>query len=69
MLNFKKFEYRLPDSPSFSFNIQKPTPRLADSESQRLPTSRVGESLTTSFFDYKYLREFEAKSRTARKVV
>jgi hypothetical protein len=52
------------------------TPRLAESESQRLPdlpsrrvanspTRRVGES----FFDYEYLREFEAKSGTARKVV
>jgi hypothetical protein len=29
------------------------------------PTGRVGES----FFDYEYLREFEAKIGTARKVV
>ncbi len=29
------------------------------------PTRRVGES----FFDYEYLREFEAKIGTARKVV
>jgi hypothetical protein len=117
MLNFKKFECRLPDSPwrlpdspsrgvddsptcrvgelatprlaesgsrqlsdspSFSFVHSKAdsptrrlgessTPRLAESESQRLPDSpsrRVGES----FFDYEYLREFEAKSRTARKI-
>ena len=57
MLNFKKFKYRLPDSPwrlpdspsrgvadsltrqVFLLNIQKPTPRLAKSESQRLPDS------------------------------
>ena len=61
------------------------TSRLAKSESQRLPdlpsrrvsdspTCRVGESPTRqvgeSFFDYyEYLREFEAKSGTARKVV
>jgi hypothetical protein len=29
------------------------------------PTRRVGES----FFDYEYIREFEAKIETARKVV
>jgi hypothetical protein len=29
------------------------------------PTQRCGES----FFDYEYLREFEAKVRTARMVV
>jgi hypothetical protein len=29
------------------------------------PTRRVGES----FFDYEYLREFEGKIETARKVV
>jgi hypothetical protein len=44
------------DSPSFLLNIQKPTLRLPDS---------VGES----FFEYEYLREVEAKSGTARKVV
>ncbi len=53
------------------------TPRLTESGSRRLsdspsrgvsdsPISRVGES---SFFYYEYLREFEAKSGTARKVV
>jgi hypothetical protein len=52
---------RLSDLPSFLLNIQKPTLRLADSESQRLPDSL--------FFDYEYLREFEAKIGTARKVV
>jgi hypothetical protein len=46
---------RISDSPSFSFKHSK-----ADS-----PTRRVGES----FFDYEYLREFEAKSGTAQKVV
>ena len=59
MLNFKKFEYRLPDSPW----------RLSDSPSRGVsdsPISRVGES---SFFYYEYLREFEAKIETARNVV
>ena len=87
MLNFKKFEYRLPDSPSRGADDsptrrveELATPRLAESGSRRLsdspsfsfkhstadsPTRRVGES----FFDYEYLREFEAKSGTARKVV
>ena len=112
MLNLKKFEYRLPDSPwrlpdsasrgvsdapisrvgesdspNFSFKHSKAdsptrrvgessTPPLAESESQRLPDSpsrRVADSPTRrvgeSFFDYEYLREFEAKSGTARKVV
>ncbi len=49
------------------------TPRLAKSESRRPPTRRVGESPTRrvgrSFSDYEYLREFEAKIGTARKVV
>jgi len=51
------------DSPTrqvFLLNIQKPSRGVKDS-----PTHRVGES----FFDYEYLREFEAKSGTARKVV
>ena len=110
MLNFKKFEYRLPDSPwrlpdSASRGVDDSptrqvgvlaTPRLAESGSRRLSdspcfsfkhskadplTRRVGESSTPrladsptqrvgeSFFDYEYLREFEAKSGTARKVV
>jgi len=46
---------------------RKKTPRLADSESRG-----VGESSTLrigSFFDYEYLREFEAQSGTVRKVV
>jgi hypothetical protein len=54
---------RLSDSPSFSFKHSKadsPTCRVGES-----PTRRVGESL----FDYQYLREFEAKSGTARNVV
>jgi hypothetical protein len=37
-----------------------PTLRLTETESRR-----VGES----FFDYEYLREFEAEIGTARKVV
>ncbi len=121
MLNFKKFEYRLPDSPwrlpdSLSLGVddsptrrvgELATPRLAElgsrqlydspsfsfkfsfknlntdspthhgeSESQRLPDSpsrRVADSQTQwvgeSFFDDEYLREFEAKSGTARKVM
>ncbi len=60
--------HRVGESPTLrlaesSFKHSKadfPTPRLAESES-----CRVGES----FFDYEYLREFEAKSRTAWKVV
>ncbi len=43
-------------------------PRVSDSPTRRVansPTHRVGES----FFDYEYLREFEAKIETARKVV
>ncbi len=51
--------HRLPDSP---------THRLSDS-----PNWEVVDSLTwligESFFDYKYLRKFEAKFGTARKVV
>ncbi len=43
---------RLSDSPSFLFNIQKPTWRVRE-----------------TFFDYKYLLEFEAKIETARKIV
>ncbi len=46
---------RVGESPTlwvFLLNIQKPTPRLAE-----------------SFFDYEYLREFEVKSGTARRVV
>jgi hypothetical protein len=67
---------RLSDSPSFLLNIQKPTPRLAASVSHRLPDSpsrRVADSpnrrVGESFFDYEYLREFEAKIGTAQKVV
>jgi hypothetical protein len=52
------------------------TPRLAELKSRQLPdspcrrvcdspTRRVGES----FFDYEYLREFEAQIGTARNVV
>ena len=41
-------------------NIHKLTPRLGESVSRRLPDS---------FFDFENLREFEAKSGTARKVV
>jgi len=46
---------------------RKKTPRLADSESRG-----VGESSTLrigSFFDYEYLREFEAQNGTVRKVL
>ncbi len=45
-----------------------PSGRVADSPSQRVtncPTRRVGKS----FFDYKYLREFEAMIGTARNVL
>ncbi len=44
------------------------TPQDPDSASQGVgdyPTRWVGEL----FFDYQYLREFEAKSGTARKVL
>ncbi len=47
-------------------NIQNPTLRLPDSEWVAESGSRW---LAESFFDYEYLREFEAKSGTARKVV
>ncbi len=57
----------------FSFNIQKTTLRLGESGSRRLPDSPVSDSPTrwvgVSFFDHEYLREFEAKIGTARKVV
>jgi hypothetical protein len=55
------------DSPTHRVG-ESSTPRLAESESRRLPdspTHRVGEL----FFDYEYLREFEAKIGTAQKVV
>jgi hypothetical protein len=46
---------------------QKTTHRLAE------PSRRIGDSQTRrvgeSFFDFEYLREFEAKIRTARNVV
>jgi hypothetical protein len=56
------------DSLSFLLNIQKPSRRVSDSPSRRVsdsPTRRVGEA----FFDDENLREFEAKSGTARKLV
>jgi hypothetical protein len=65
---FKKF-YRLKgllpsrgvaNSPSFLLNIQKPSGLVGESLTRRVgesPTCRVGES----FFDYEYLRKFEAK--------
>jgi hypothetical protein len=60
MLNFKKFAQsgtrRLSDLPSFLLNIQKLTLWFAELGSRFLITNT-------------YLREFEAKSRTARKVV
>ena len=66
------FKHSKADSPTRRVG-ESSTPRLGESESQRLPdspsrkvadspTRRVGES----FFDYEYLREFEAKSGTER---
>ncbi len=55
----------------FSFKPSKAkseSQRLADLPSRRvrdLPTRQVGNS----FFDYEYLRKFEAKIGTVRKVV
>ncbi len=60
MLNFKKIRIATPRLTMATPRLTMATPRLAESESRR-----VGES----FFDYEYLREFEAKSGTARKVV
>ncbi len=85
MKNFKKFEERFhSDSPTrrvgesptlriseFFFKHSKadsPTRQIGESSTPRLAKSesrRVGES----FFYYEYLREFEAKIGTARKVV
>ncbi len=52
------------------FLIEK---RLSDLAGQKLPDSpsrRVGDSMAPRIvFDYKYLREFEAKIGTARNVV
>jgi hypothetical protein len=59
------FKHSKADSPTCQVG-ESATPRL--SPSQRVtdsPTWRVGES----FFDYEYLREFEAKIGTAQKVV
>ncbi len=65
----------------FSFKHSKAeseSQKFPDSPSQRVsdsPTRQVGESSTSRrwveelFFDYEYLREFEAKIGTARKVV
>jgi hypothetical protein len=58
MINFEKFEYRLPDSPW----------GLPDSSSQGVDDS-LARQVRESFFDYEYLCEFEAKIGTARKVV
>ena len=44
---------------------RKTTPRLGKSGVGDSPTRRVGETS----FDYEYLRKFEAKIGTARKVV
>ncbi len=61
---------RLSDSLNFLLKHSKadsPTRRVGESSTPRLAesTRRVGES----FFDLEYLREFEAKIGTARKVV
>ncbi len=60
------FKHSKADSPTHRAG-ESSTPRLAESESCRLPdspTRQVGES----FFDYEYLRHFEAKIGTAQKV-
>jgi hypothetical protein len=69
---------RLPDSPSRRVS-DSPTrqvgesafeclkEKLGESKSWRLPDS--ANRGVESFFDYEYLREFEAKSGTAPKVV
>ncbi len=69
------FKHSKADSPTRRVG-ESLTPRLTESESQRIPDSpsrRVTDSPTRwvgeSFFDYEYLRELEAKSGTARKVV
>jgi hypothetical protein len=68
MINFKKFEKRLPDSLTHRVG-ELMTLRLAEFSLKHskadFPTRRVGKS----FFDYEYLHEFEAKIRTAQKVV
>ncbi len=65
MLNFKKFEERLPDSLSQGVD-DSPTRQVIFKHSKAdSPTRWVGES----FFDYEYIGEFEAKSGTTWKVV
>ncbi len=72
MLNFKKFDSDSPthygNSPTRRVFFLTFKSRLSDSASHGVVdslTCRVGES----FFDYEYLRKFEAKSGTAQKVV
>jgi hypothetical protein len=59
MINFKKIRIPTPRLTMATPRLTMATPRLAESG------SRAGES----FFDYEYLREFEAKSGMAQKVV
>ncbi len=63
-LLFSKLQYWMPNTRV----IESPTRRVGESGIPRFasrPTRRVGES----FFDYEYLRKFEAEIGTARNVV